>query len=334
MLTVTQVRTSDALIHYKVLSENRVAWMHGNVVVEVFLILVQRVVLIDILHVGRGLIRSVVAFRTRITVRRVSLWHIDTLVAFQNGGFTLVEVTAAEVVVVIIGGIGSHGLIGRVAHRSLNILQESLIVTVAALFLIRQTVETHVLTGTRTTGCGKRIGYSGSGRNLTPLRGSEGTAAVNGHAALIEFLTVTQHILTHFSQVNVEFTAITAVAACIGKGIHHPELNVFNVGSLKVIGVQFTHHSAPSLLRIGQCAVGIQIGIQVIGTTLLRIIGQIQNRQCRCGTVITALVAVWIKLSHIHFTHIMVGKLFQVAADMSGCQRRTLTGKERVNVIP
>ena len=236
--------------------------------------------------------------------------------------------------VIVVGRIGGNGLIGRVADHGPDGLQKGLIVAKAALFLIIKTIESHILQGTASSGGGKGIGFYRRGGNLSPLRGGIPAAAIDRHTALVEFLSVVEHILAHFPEVDIELAAIAAVVASVGKGIHQPELNILYVGCFEVVGVQFAHHASPSLRWIRKCSVGIQVGIQVIGTSLLRIIGKVQHGLLRRGSAVGALVAVGEKLAHINLAHIMVRKLFEVAADVSWRERRTLACEQRVDVVP
>ena len=73
---------------------------------------------------------------------------------------------------------------------------------------------------------------------------------------------------------------------------------------------------------------------QVIGTSFLRVIGQIQDGQCGGGTVIGALLTVGIELFHIDLSHIVVGQLLQIALDMCRGECGGTAGEERVDVIP
>ena len=234
--------------------------MQAHMVVVVFLVFVQRVVPVEVFHVGRGLIRRVVAFGARLAVGRVALRHVDALVAFQDAGFPTVVVASAEVVVVIVGRVGGNGLVGGVVHHGADALQEGLVVAEAALLFIVQTIESHVLQ-CPVAGVHKRIVLLRGGGNLTPLGGGVSVAAVDGQAVFVEFLSVVQDVLAHFSEVDIEFTSIGAVVACVGKGVHHPELYVLDVGHLEVVGVEFAHHAAPSHRWIGQRAVGIQVRV-------------------------------------------------------------------------
>ena len=73
---------------------------------------------------------------------------------------------------------------------------------------------------------------------------------------------------------------------------------------------------------------------QVIRSALRGIEGQIEYGQCRRGTVVGALVTVGIELLHIHFTHIVVGELVEVALDVTGGERAAAAGEDRIYVIP
>ena len=82
LFAIAQDGACDALVDDKVLTQNGITRMQAHMVVEILLILVQRVVQIDVFHVGRGLVRRVIAFSTCLTVGRVSLGHVDALVTF------------------------------------------------------------------------------------------------------------------------------------------------------------------------------------------------------------------------------------------------------------
>ena len=47
----------------------------------IFFIFVERVILIDILNIGRRLVGRIIAFTARTAVGRVALWIIDILVS-------------------------------------------------------------------------------------------------------------------------------------------------------------------------------------------------------------------------------------------------------------
>ena len=146
-----------------------------------------------------------------------------------------------------------------------------------------------------------------------------------------------QHILTDLTEVDVEVTSVIGgrtFLAGVDEGIEQPEFDILNVCLLEVVGVEFAHHTTPLRLWLAQCSVGIKVVRQVIGTSFLGVIGQVQDRQRRGGTVIGALLTVGIELLHIDLSHIVVGQLLQIALDMRRGQCGGPTGKERVDVIP
>ena len=83
---------------------------YTHLIAQIALILIQRIVLIDILHIRIGLIRRVVALWLLVTVWRVALWHVDALITFQDAGLALVQVAASEVVIVIVGRVVCYHL--------------------------------------------------------------------------------------------------------------------------------------------------------------------------------------------------------------------------------
>ena len=149
------------------MSQPQVLGTDAYMVLVVTLILVQRIVLVDILNVRIGLIRGVIAFRLLVVVGRVALWHVDALVAFQDAGTAIVQVTATEVVVVIVCRVGIPGTSHTVVDA--DTVEESVISRIAALLFVVQTVESDILQGTRAAGGGEGIGLGGLYRNASPL---------------------------------------------------------------------------------------------------------------------------------------------------------------------
>ena len=206
-VTIAQAHAAVTDIHDVIASDGEVLRAYADVILEVAFVLIQRVVLIDVLHVGRRLIAGVVALVVRVVVRRVALWHVDALVALKDGGTLLVEVTATIVMVVVVGRVGRPSLTNAVvSHR--HVTQEVGINSESPFLVIGQTVETHILQLTAATGSGKGIGLRGLYGNLTPLRLDERTGTINGHAALVELIAVVQHVLRHLAEVDVEVAAI------------------------------------------------------------------------------------------------------------------------------
>ena len=144
----------------------------GNTVLEVALILVECEVLIDVLHVGSGLVAGVVALGLIVGCRRVALRVVDALVALHDGAALIVEVAATEVVIVVAGRVVAPGLQHAViGHDATDGVEPLLVIT--TLLLVVQAVESHVLQGARTAGRGEGVCLCGLGGNLTPLCGGE-----------------------------------------------------------------------------------------------------------------------------------------------------------------
>ena len=99
-----------ALVYNEVLAHHKVFGTDGDVILIVFLVFVERVVLVDVLHVGCGLVGCIVGLCAALVVGRVALRIVDVLIAADDGGLHLVVVSTAEVVVVVGGGIGLYAV--------------------------------------------------------------------------------------------------------------------------------------------------------------------------------------------------------------------------------
>ena len=120
--------------------------------------------------------------------------------------------------------------------------------TILTFLIVSETIESHILLAARTRGGSKGIGLRGLLGNLTPLGGGKSLTAINGHAALVELLAITQNVLAHLTQIKIEITAILGsrtVLTGIDKGIEHPKLNILDIGLFEVVGIDTSHHAAP-----------------------------------------------------------------------------------------
>ena len=112
------------------------------------LILVEREVLVDILHVRSCLVGGVIRLRAVIGIRRVTLGVVDTLVALQDALLLIIEVRAAIVVIVIARRVVTPSLDDTVVGDDAAVddgIKPLLIRTVLALLLVVESVETYVL---------------------------------------------------------------------------------------------------------------------------------------------------------------------------------------------
>ena len=209
--------------------------------------------------------------------------------------------------------------------------------TILAFLLVVKTIETHVLQLARTRGGGEGIGLSGLSRNLTPLGRRIGLTAIDGHATLIELLTVAEDILRHLTEVEVEIAAIIAgrsILTGVDKGVEQPELDILDIGLLEVVGVEASHHTAPLGLGLLQTSVGEEVAGQVIRAALLGIVGQVQHVEMSGSTVISTLSAVGIELFHVDLTHVVVRQLVEVALDVRGGKCGVTAGEDGIDAIP
>ena len=110
--------------------------------------------------------------------------------------------------IVVVGRVGIPGSPDTVVDT--DAVEEVGISRLLAFFLIGQSVQTDILTGTRAAGSGKSIGLRRLDRYLTPGRTLERAGTVDGHAALVELLAVAQDILAHLAEIDVEVTAVVA----------------------------------------------------------------------------------------------------------------------------
>ena len=105
---------------------------------------------------------------------------VDLFISVEDTLLFLVVVRAAEIVIVVAGRVITPGLNDTVVGDGTAVndgVKPFLIGTIFAFLDIIEAVETHVLQGTR--GSGESIGLCGLLRNLSPLGGCKGTAAVD-----------------------------------------------------------------------------------------------------------------------------------------------------------
>ena len=160
---------------------------------------------------------------------------------------------------------------------------------------------------------------------------------VNRHTALVELLAVAQDVLAHLAKIDVEVASIfrsLTLTTGVDEGVEHPELYVLHVGSLEVVGVELAHHAAPMLLRIVERSVLREVGIEVVWSALVGIVGKIEYGERRRSTVVRTLVAVGEKLVDIELAYVMVAELFEVALDVTWRERRRAACEQWINSVP
>ena len=147
-----------------------------HLVLVVAFILVEREVLVDVLHVRTSLVAGVIRFGAIVGVGRVALRIVDALIAFEDALLLVVIVGAAIVVVVVAGRVVAPGRDDAVVGDDAAVhhgIEPFLIGSELTLLLIIQAVIAHILQGTRAAGGGKRVGLHGLYGYLTPLGSGE-----------------------------------------------------------------------------------------------------------------------------------------------------------------
>ena len=318
-----------------VLSEYHILRTDTHLILIVALVFVQRIVLVDILHIGIGLVGRVIAFRLLVVVGGVALRHIDALVTFQNASAPLVVIAATEVVVVIVRGVAGPRLTDTIVD--IDGVEEIGISGKGTLFVVVQTIQTDVLSGTGSGSGSKGIGLGSLFGNAAPLCLGIGGRAVNGHTALVELLSVAQNILADFSEVDIEVATVFRgfrFGLAIDKRIEQPELDILDIGRLEVVGVELTHHAAPATEGLVQRTFLRDVGREVIGAALGGIVCQVEDGQRIRSSAIGRLVTVGIELVDIHLTNVVVRQLLEVALDMARRKTGGAVGKQRVDGVP
>ena len=162
-----------ALVYNEVAAHHHVLWAQRYVVLVVFFVFVERIVLVDVFHIGRRLVRRVVAFAALIAVGRVALGVVYAFVSLQDGQFGTVVIRAAEVVVVVVGGVGLYRIEYGRAHPAPYRVEERLVSGERTLLVIVQSVKPNVLQCPRSTRCREGVSCGGLGGYLTPLGGNK-----------------------------------------------------------------------------------------------------------------------------------------------------------------
>ena len=315
----------------------QIFWAYAYPILIVTLILIQRIILVYILHIWICLVRGVKTLVIIIHIRWVALRIVYPLVSLKDWRLALIKLWATIITVVVICRVVlpscAYAVVGYGAYKII----ECRIFWECLLLLVSKSVKTNILFQSRAWGCGKGIGLCCLYRNLSPLCVCETACSVDRHTALIEFLAVTQHILAHLTKVNIKVATVwrgITLLATIYKWVKEPELHIFYIRRLEIIDVELAHHTAPFISRTWHRTVWIDSGWEIIWTALCWVIRQVKYRQRWCCSIICALVSVRIQLTNIYLTHIVVWQLLQVALDMWRSERAATVCENRVYCIP
>ena len=180
-----------------------------HTILVITFVLVEGVIHIDILHIRTTLIAGVVTLCLLIGIRRVSLRIVDALVTIEDTLLLFIKIAATVVVIVIACRVVVPSLTNAIVRDRIGHAFEPLMISpILLFFLIVQTIEAHILQFARAGSGGKGISLSGLHGNLTPLGGSVRVATIYRHTALVEFHAITQDILAHFTQIEIQITTI------------------------------------------------------------------------------------------------------------------------------
>ena len=299
-----------------------ILWSQRDLILEISLILVERVVAIDVFHI-RSRFGSGRVFLGRIgSRRRVAVGACIVLVSFEYRLVLLVPVRTSVIVVIVASRIVDRreGVAHPLAHHGwINLLFDQLdIIAVCAevsFVVVFQSVETHVLSLVAWRSVVEGIDCAGALSHTTPYCcGSVGRVLVDIQSVLERFQTVFQYVFRDFSEVEVEVASLVTDAVVVGPltgdgRIHEPELDVFVVGILKIGHIHRTHHASPSFLRVEQSSVAAHsFAIHIVRTSFLRIEREVEHIEHTRLSVCQLLV--WIYLVVVDLTYAMVRQLF------------------------
>ena len=80
-------------------------------------------------------------------------------------------------------------------------------------------------------------------------------------------------------------------------------------------------------------SVNVNIWIEVIRSTLRRVVGEVENIQCRDRTAVVS-ITIWEQFADWNFAYIMVRELLKITLDVSWSQRTTTTSEEWIDSVP
>ena len=131
---------------------------------------------------------------------------------------------------------------------------------------------------TRPSGIVKGVASRLTNRHASPdcLDGCRGVI-VERHTILKELLLILQHLLRYLTQIEEEL-ATRRCRLGIDKGVHHPELDILDIGRLKVALVYLAHHTAPVLGGVHELTIATDlIAIDIVRTTLIGIVSEAER---------------------------------------------------------
>ena len=219
-----------------ILSNHQILAAQRDMILIVTLILVERIVLVDVLHIRHTARRLVERILFIVVTKRVSLRAVVTLVAFKYRQALLVVVVTAEIMIVVAGRVVERrelvclhlGYLFRRQHCA-QVLKILLISREFKLLLSRQSVQAHILIAASARSVVKSIRQRCFSRHTSPYSlTSAASTAVGRQSVFIRFVSVFKDVLAHLAEVEVQVAAFVGVTL-YRERIHHPELDILYV---------------------------------------------------------------------------------------------------------
>ena len=101
LITIASGDTGLALIHDIVAAHVHGIGSNSHPILEIFLVFVEGIILIDVLHVGRGLVGSAIRLGGVLSINGVAVGVVDILVTLQDAALGLIVVCTTEIVVAV-----------------------------------------------------------------------------------------------------------------------------------------------------------------------------------------------------------------------------------------
>ena len=188
----------------------------------------------------------------------VTLDAVVMLVTFEETGFDFVVIIRAVETVIIAGRVIEgrewillhllHGLGREFAAQDIEII---FVGGEGILIVIGETIEADILLLASIGVIIESVGQRCLARDASPSSlGDEVGCAIDRDTILITLHTIFEDILADLTEVEIEIATLAVGVILIEEGIQEPELDILHIRCFEVGVIKFTHHAAPSLLRI------------------------------------------------------------------------------------
>ena len=282
-----------------VLADHHLGWVEVDDVLVVTFGFAQGVVAVDVLSIGQGGVAGCVDLGLLHVGGGVALRPVVVLVSFEDAGVDVVAVPfrRAEVVVVVarrvvVGlAVGSRAFAEAIPDEvQVGVFKETALIRVAEAVV----ADILILAGVSVVAEGAdeilQGGYAAPDGGVDVFHNGGG-----GQAVLVELAPVAEDVFGDVAEVDVEFAGVVLVFL-IGEGVHQPELDIFDVGGLKVDRLHLAHDARPTAARVVEFAVGVDTGgvgrgghVIVVWAAFLGIVGEVEHRHIglgACGNVL------------------------------------------------